>query len=83
MFFGNLSACMCIFLARLLLLIRYLFQIFSRSVKGELHKQKMSLSTYMTLYTPALDFIMETVVCYSPESVLSELVAKCKHYNNR
>lgn len=83
MFFADLSACMCVQSFNSFIIIEYLFQIFSRSVKGELHKQKMSLSTYMTLYTPALDFIMETVVCYSLESVLSELLTKCKHYSNR
>lgn len=37
----------------------------------------------MTLYTPALDFIMENVVTHSPESVLGELLSKCKDYSNR
>ncbi|KAL1502197.1 hypothetical protein ABEB36_007374 [Hypothenemus hampei] len=56
--------------------------LFGRSVKADLHRQKMSLSTYMTLYTPALDYIMEAVVCHLPDSVLPELLARCKQYSN-
>lgn len=58
-------------------------QLFSRGVKADLHRQKITLSTYMTLYTPALDFIMENVVTHSTESVLGELLSKCKDYSNR
>ncbi|XP_050296954.1 VPS35 endosomal protein-sorting factor-like isoform X1 [Anthonomus grandis grandis] len=56
--------------------------IFSRSVKGNLHEQKMSISSYMTLYTPALDFIMDTVLENSPDTVLTELLRKCQQYSN-
>lgn len=56
--------------------------IFNRGVKMEIEKQKMNLSIYMTLYTPALDFIMEGVAQHSEDSVLSDLLAKCKRYSN-
>ncbi|XP_066255043.1 VPS35 endosomal protein-sorting factor-like isoform X1 [Euwallacea similis] len=56
--------------------------LFSRGVKGELHSQKMTLSTYMTLYTPALDFLMEHVVLSSQDNALSELLSKCKQYSS-
>ncbi|XP_060527823.1 VPS35 endosomal protein-sorting factor-like isoform X2 [Cylas formicarius] len=56
--------------------------IFGGSVKAELNKQKIKIPTYMTLYTPALDFILEAVVSNSSENIISDLLNKCKHYCN-
>ncbi|KAJ8925622.1 hypothetical protein NQ315_009466 [Exocentrus adspersus] len=56
--------------------------LFSRSVKHELHKQNMHMSTYMTLYTPALDFILEGAVCKVNDNVLSDLINTCSKLKN-
>ncbi|ENN72973.1 hypothetical protein YQE_10404, partial [Dendroctonus ponderosae] len=56
--------------------------LFGRSATGDLSRQNISIPIYMTLYTPALDYIMEAVVQHSPESVLSELLEECKRYSN-
>ncbi|CAH1102339.1 unnamed protein product [Psylliodes chrysocephalus] len=56
--------------------------IFSRGVKTELESQKMELPTYITLYTPALDFILEAVNCVVNESFLPNLLSVCKKKKN-
>ncbi|XP_056639227.1 VPS35 endosomal protein-sorting factor-like [Diorhabda sublineata] len=56
--------------------------LFSRSVKRELDKQNMPISSYMTLYTPALDFILETINCVVNETYLPNLLAVCRKQKN-
>ncbi|CAG9859861.1 unnamed protein product [Phyllotreta striolata] len=56
--------------------------IFSRGIKGELEKQNMELPAYITLYTPALDFILEAVNCVVNESYLPNLLNICKKKKN-
>ncbi|CAG9812944.1 unnamed protein product [Phaedon cochleariae] len=56
--------------------------LYSRCVKAELDAQHMPLSTYVTLYTPALDFILEAVACRANDSVLADMLNICKQYKN-
>ncbi|CAH1997005.1 unnamed protein product [Acanthoscelides obtectus] len=56
--------------------------LFSRCVKLEIAAQKMTMRTYASLYTPALDFILQAVVCTVNESVLADLLNNCKQCNN-
>lgn len=64
-------------------LIIWIFQLFSRSVKQELATQKLELPTYMTLFTPALDFILQAVASDAPENLLADLLQKCSKQGNR
>ncbi|KAF7273553.1 hypothetical protein GWI33_013750 [Rhynchophorus ferrugineus] len=56
--------------------------IFSQGVKDQLHQQKMTVPMYVTLYTPALDYIMEVITLYSLDTALTDLLSKCKKYSN-
>lgn len=56
--------------------------LFSQSVKIELERQNMQLASYMTLYTPALDFILEAVNCVVNESYLPNLLMMCRKQKN-
>nr|XP_023017945.1 UPF0505 protein C16orf62 isoform X1 [Leptinotarsa decemlineata] len=56
--------------------------LFSRGVEAELHVQKMDMSTYVTLYTPALNFILEAVACKVKDSILPNLLNVCREYKN-
>lgn len=42
----------------------------------------MDLSTYLTLYTPALDWILQGVAANAPEKLLVEVLAQCKEKCN-
>ncbi|XP_021918699.1 UPF0505 protein C16orf62 homolog isoform X2 [Zootermopsis nevadensis] len=57
-------------------------QLFSPSVRAELSRQKVDLSTYLTLYTPALDWILQGVAANAPEKQLIEILAQCKEKCN-
>ncbi|XP_008195313.1 VPS35 endosomal protein-sorting factor-like [Tribolium castaneum] len=56
--------------------------LFSRSVKGELAQQKVSQSVYMSLFTPALDYMLQTVACDNSDALLNELLERCKVHGN-
>lgn len=43
----------------------------------------MPFSTYLTLYTPALDFILQAVASGAPESLLAELLERCRRHENK
>lgn len=57
-------------------------QLFSPSVRAELNRQKVDLSTYLTLYTPALDWILQGVAANAPEKLLVEILTRCKEKCN-
>ncbi|XP_046994763.1 VPS35 endosomal protein-sorting factor-like isoform X1 [Schistocerca americana] len=57
-------------------------QVFSDGVKADLSQQKVELSTYLTLYTPALDWILQGVAANAPESLLVEVITRCKEKRN-
>nr|CAD7444955.1 unnamed protein product [Timema bartmani] len=63
-------------------LASYNQQVFSAGIRSELGRQKVDLSTYLTLYTPALDWILQSVAANAPERLLVEILARCKEKNN-
>lgn len=57
-------------------------QLFTPAIKNELLKSKVDLSTYLTLYTPALDWILHGVATNAPETLLVEILTRCKEKCN-
>lgn len=53
-------------------------QLMNRGVQAELTRQNMELSIYLTLYTPALDWILQGIAHNAPESLLVEILDKCQ-----
>ena len=53
-------------------------QIMNQNVREELYRQNVDLSIYLTLYTPALDWILQGVANNAPESLLEEILQKCQ-----
>lgn len=74
---------MKITLLSIVLIKFFLYQLFSRCVKQELAAQKMEMSTYMTLFTPALDFILQAVAANASENLFTELLDRCSKQGNR
>jgi hypothetical protein len=56
--------------------------LFSSSVKAELAQQKMSLSVYTTLFTPALDYMLQTVAYDASDALIDDLSTQCKNHGN-
>lgn len=53
-------------------------QLMNRGVREELIRQNMDLPIYLTLYTPALDWILQGIANNAPESLLEEILQKCQ-----
>ncbi|KAK6625056.1 hypothetical protein RUM43_005347 [Polyplax serrata] len=53
-------------------------QLMNRGVREELLQQNMDLPIYLTLYTPALDWILQGIANNAPESLLEEILQKCQ-----
>ncbi|XP_046425183.1 VPS35 endosomal protein-sorting factor-like [Neodiprion virginianus] len=57
-------------------------QLFSQTIKADLNKQNIPTSSYLNLYTPALDWILQVMASSAPESLLIEILARCKQESN-
>lgn len=53
-------------------------QLKNRGVQAELARQNMEFPIYLTLYTPALDWILQGIANNAPESLLVEILARCQ-----
>lgn len=49
----------------------------------ELNEQRVELPTYLTLYTPALDWMLQSMAHQAPDSLLAEILTRCKDQRNR
>lgn len=58
-------------------------QLFGHFVKEELIKQNMSLHSYLSLYSPALDWILQILVATTSENQLEDVLSQCKTQTNR
>ncbi|XP_029053584.1 VPS35 endosomal protein-sorting factor-like [Osmia bicornis bicornis] len=57
-------------------------QLFGQFVKNELVKQNMTLHSYLNLYSPALDWILQVLVATTAENRLEDVLARCKKQAN-
>lgn len=57
-------------------------QLFGTAVKNEIVKQNITLQSYLNLYSPALDWIVQVLVATLSENLLEEVLSRCKRQNN-
>lgn len=57
--------------------------LFGQFVKIERIKQNMSLHSYLNLYSPALDWILQILVATTSENVLEDVLSQCKNQRHR
>ncbi|XP_076242977.1 VPS35 endosomal protein-sorting factor-like [Calliopsis andreniformis] len=57
-------------------------QLFGSFIKTELMKQNMSLYSYLNLYPPALDWILQILVATTPENFLQDVLSLCENQAN-
>lgn len=58
-------------------------QLFSTGVKADLLKQNLCLHSYLNLYVPALDWILQVLAATASESLLTEVLNQCKEQPNK
>uniref|UniRef100_T1JKK3 VPS35 endosomal protein-sorting factor-like n=1 Tax=Strigamia maritima TaxID=126957 RepID=T1JKK3_STRMM len=57
-------------------------QLSCAGVQVELSRQKVEFSTYLTLYSPAVDWILQCIAYKASESLLPEIMERCKQQCN-
>lgn len=57
-------------------------QINGESVQNQLVMQRVELPEYLTLYTPAINWILQCVAYRAPEVLLTEMIERCKRLGN-
>ncbi|XP_027885160.1 VPS35 endosomal protein-sorting factor-like isoform X2 [Xiphophorus couchianus] len=57
-------------------------QISGDSVQKQLHMQKVEVPAYLTLYSPAINWILQCVAYRAPEQLLTEMMERCKMMAN-
>ncbi|XP_030629505.1 VPS35 endosomal protein-sorting factor-like [Chanos chanos] len=57
-------------------------QIHSDSVQNQLVLQRVEIPVYLTLYSPAIHWILQCVSYRAPEALLTEMMERCKKLGN-
>ncbi|KAM6898761.1 VPS35 endosomal protein-sorting factor-like [Lycodopsis pacificus] len=57
-------------------------QISSESVQNQLVLQRVEVPEYLTLYSPAINWILQCIAYRAPEPLLTEMMERCKKLGN-
>ncbi|XP_031153773.1 VPS35 endosomal protein sorting factor-like isoform X1 [Sander lucioperca] len=57
-------------------------QISSESVQNQLVLQRVEVPEYLTLYSPAISWILQCIAYRAPEPLLTEMMERCKKLGN-
>nr|XP_046233365.1 VPS35 endosomal protein-sorting factor-like isoform X2 [Scatophagus argus] len=57
-------------------------QISGESVQNQLVLQKVEVPEYLTLYSPAINWILQCIAYRAPEPLLTEMMERCKKLGN-
>uniref|UniRef100_A0A671MNP8 VPS35 endosomal protein-sorting factor-like n=1 Tax=Sinocyclocheilus anshuiensis TaxID=1608454 RepID=A0A671MNP8_9TELE len=57
-------------------------QIHGESVQNQLAQQRVEIPIYLTLYSPAIHWILQCVAYRAPEVLLTEMMDRCKKLGN-
>ncbi|XP_038125096.1 VPS35 endosomal protein-sorting factor-like isoform X2 [Cyprinodon tularosa] len=57
-------------------------QISGDSVQRQLHVQRVEVPVYLTLYSPAISWILQCIAYRAPEQLLTEMMERCKMMAN-
>ncbi|XP_041062285.1 VPS35 endosomal protein-sorting factor-like isoform X2 [Carcharodon carcharias] len=57
-------------------------QIHGETVQNQLAVQRVEIPVYLTLYTPAIDWILQCIAYRAPEALLTEMMDRCKKLGN-
>ncbi|XP_041671104.1 VPS35 endosomal protein-sorting factor-like isoform X2 [Cheilinus undulatus] len=57
-------------------------QISGESVQNQLVQQRVEVPEYLTLYSPAINWILQCIAYRAPEALLTEMMERCKKLGN-
>lgn len=58
-------------------------QMFSGGIRSETARQRIDMSGYLSLYTPALDWMMEALADRASDVLLDEILMQCQEKKNK
>lgn len=58
------------------------FQMFTGGIRSEIARQRISMGTYVTLYAPAIDWILAGIAAGADNFTMDELVLRCQEKKN-
>lgn len=56
-------------------------QLTTPAVREQMKKERIDFSTYVNLYVPALDWILQCISYKASETVMDEILERCKEHN--
>ncbi|KAG2455769.1 CP062 protein, partial [Polypterus senegalus] len=62
--------------------LKIVIQIHGDSVQNQLVMQNVEIPVYLTLYSPAIDWIMQCLAYRAPEVLLTEMMERCRKLGN-
>lgn len=57
--------------------------MFAVGIKAEVVRQKFDMTGYLTLYQPALDWIMQALAAQGSDLMLDDLIKQCQGKKNK
>ncbi|XP_037942668.1 VPS35 endosomal protein sorting factor-like [Teleopsis dalmanni] len=57
------------------------YMIFSGSIRSEINRQRIDINTYLSLYGPALDFVLQALI-HKTNLYVEDIMSKCKETKN-
>lgn len=57
--------------------------MFSGGIRSEIARQRIDMTGYLSLYTPALDWMMQALASRGSDILLDEILAQCQEKKNK
>lgn len=57
--------------------------MFSGGIRSEIARQRFDMNGYLTLYTPALDWIMQALAAQGSDVLLDDIIKQCQEKKNK
>ena len=60
-----------------------MLKVFNGSIRSEINRQRIDMASYLSLYGPALNWILQGLVHRSTDTYSSEILNICKDKKNK
>lgn len=57
--------------------------MFSGGIRSEIARQRIDMAGYLSLYTPALDWMMQALAGQGSDILLDEILMQCQEKKNK
>lgn len=57
--------------------------MFGGGIRSEIARQRLDITGYLTMYTPALDWIMQALAAQDSDVMLDDIIMQCQDKKNK